>query len=360
MCRGISHNRAVPRPFPELLHPIIQAPLSGGPSTPELAAAVSETGGLGFLALGYLSLDQARGQIEQMRSLTTAPFGVNVFCLSELPVDQERLAAFARRLASIAAAHDVELGAARFEDDAFDSKVRVVAEERVAIASFTFGCPSPQTVDKLHDRDVSVWVTVTEVEEAVAAAAVGADALVVQGAEAGGHRATFSDADGRGEIGLLALLRLIARRTELPLVAAGGIADGAGVAAVLAAGARAAQIGTAFMRSPEAATSTPHREALARSGATRLTRAFSGRRARGIVNRFMLEHEPHAPAAYPHVHHLTAPLRKAARAAGEAELINLWAGQAYELAEERPARELVEKWAAEARAALEEARSRLG
>src|SRR5207247_5203170 len=113
-----------------------------------------------------------------------------------------------------------------------------------------------------------------------------------------------------------------------------------------------AQLGTAFLRAPEAATSAPHREALMHTSTTALTRAFTGRRARGIVNRFLTEHDAHAPAAYPHVHHLTAPLRAAARAAGDAESINLWAGQAYELAEERPAAELVERWAAEARAAL--------
>jgi nitronate monooxygenase len=147
--------------------------------------------------------------------------------------------------------------------------------------------------------------------------------------------------------------------TGVALVASGGIADGAGVAAVLAAGARAAQIGTAFMRCPEAGTSDVHRQALARTGPTRLTRAFTGRRARGIVNSFMREHDREAPAAYPHVHHLTAPLRAAARAAGDAGSVNLWAGQAHPLATERPAAELVRRWSEDARAALEQARQEL-
>jgi nitronate monooxygenase len=202
-------------------------------------------------------------------------------------------------------------------------------------------------------------VTVTEPEEAVTATQAGADALVVQGIEAGGHRATFADTDGAGEIGLLALLRLVSRRVDLPQVAAGGIVDGAGVAAVLAAGARAAQIGTALMLTPEAATSSPHRAALSGHVKTATTRAFSGRRARGIVNRFMREHEAASVSAYPHVHHLTAPLRRAAREAGDAESINLWAGQAYQLAEEAPAAELVRRWGSEARAALEQALARL-
>ena len=199
----------------------------------------------------------------------------------------------------------------------------------------------------------------TEVDEALLAARAGADALIVQGVEAGGHRGSFEDADGRGEIALLPLLRLLAGASELPLIASGGIADGAAVAAVLAAGARAAQIGTAFMRCPEAATSDPHRDALTRPSPTALTRAFSGRRARGIVNAFMRDHGAHAPAAYPHVHHLTAPLRAAARRAGDAEAINLWAGQAYPLAEARPAGELVSRWSADARVAIEQAGVRL-
>jgi nitronate monooxygenase len=176
---------------------------------------------------------------------------------------------------------------------------------------------------------------------------------VAQGVEAGGHRGSFDDS-APGEIGLLALLQLLRRRTELSLVATGGIADGRGVAAALAAGAKAAQLGTAFMLTPEAATSSAHRKALGGQAPTGVTRAFTGRRARGIVNRFMNEHRE-APSAYPEVHHLTAPLRAAAREAGDPEAINLWAGQAYPLAREMPAAELVREFADEARRALREA-----
>src|SRR5579871_3590016 len=194
----------------------------------------------------------------------------------------------------------------------------------------------------------------------IAAERAGADALVAQGAEAGGHRGSFADEDGRGEVALLPLLALLRAASELPLVASGGIAGGAAVAAVLAAGASAAQIGTAFMRSPEAATNAAQRAALAGPGATALTRAFTGRRARGIVNDFMREHGAAAPSAYPHVHHLTAPLRRAARSSGDASAINLWAGQAFALASEAPAGELVARWSEEARVALAEAAHRLG
>ena len=331
--------------FPALTHPIVQAPLAGGPSTAELAAAVSGAGGLGFLAGGYTAPDALRADIERLRGLTGAAFGVNLFVLAETDVDEQAVAAFAARLG-------VPPDAARFDDDAFGAKLEVVLDARPAVVSATFGLPPADAVARLHERGIAVWATVTEPDEAEAARDAGADALVVQGVEAGGHRGTFDDADGRGEIGLLALLRLVRAVTDLPLVAAGGIADGAGVAAVLAAGARAAQIGTAFMRTPEAGTSPAQRAALGGDELTAVTRVFTGRRARGIVNRFVREHGASAPAAYPQVHYLTAPLRAAARAAGDADGINLFAGQAYRLAPEAPAADLVRRWSDEAREAL--------
>ena len=179
----------------------------------------------------------------------------------------------------------------------------------------------------------------------------------MQGVEAGGHRATFDDG-APNDLGLLAALQLVADATSLPLIATGGLATGRSVAAVLAAGAVAAQLGTAFMLTPEAATSGAHREALAGDGATGLTRAFTGRTARGIVNDFQRRHTPHAPLGYPDVHHVTAPLRRAARERGDADGFHLWAGQAHPLAEQAPAAELVRRLAAEARDALKQAASR--
>jgi nitronate monooxygenase len=174
---------------------------------------------------------------------------------------------------------------------------------------------------------------------------------VVQGVEAGGHRGTYDDT-APVDLGLLAALQLVAAVTDLPLVATGGIATGRGVAAVLAAGAAAAQLGTAFMLTPESATAPAHRDAIAGTGATGLTRAFTGRTARGIVNRFQREHTEGAPLGYPDVHHVTARLRAAARERGDADGFHLWAGQAHSLAEPIPAGELVRRLAAEARAAL--------
>jgi nitronate monooxygenase len=329
--------------------------MAGGPSTPALAAAVSNAGGLGFLAAGYRSPDCLQADIAKTRELTSAPVGVNLFLTAETPVDCTGLIAFTTAIEPEARRYEVALGEPHFDDDALDAKLEIVCNERSPITSFTFGCPSPEVIQRLHERDIAVWVTVTEVDEALLAARAGADALIVQGMEAGGHRGSFQDTDGYGEIALLPLLQLIARASELPLIASGGIADGFAVAAVLVAGARAAQIGTAFMRCPEAATSDSYRDALTRSNPTALTRAFSGRRARGIVNTFMREHSAQAPSAYPHVHHLTAPLRAAARKAGNTDAVNLWAGQAHTLAEDRPAGELVRDWSIEARAAIEQA-----
>jgi nitronate monooxygenase len=199
------------------------------------------------------------------------------------------------------------------------------------------------------------WVTVTSPEEAREAAAAGADALVVQGGEAGGHRGSFTDRADVPVYGLLSLLQLVRAAVELPLVASGGIATGPALAAVLCLGARAAQVGTAFLRTPEAGTHPAQRDALATHEPTALTRAFTGRLARGIRNRFMAEH-PDAPVAYPELHYATAPLRAAARDAGDAGGFNLWAGEAHALAEEIPAAEVVARLVAGAREALAGAR----
>ncbi len=331
--------------------------MAGGPSTPELTIAVSGAGGLGFLAAGYKSAERVRDDIAAVRRATDAPLGVNLFLVAETSVDAEAVASYAREIEPIAARYGAALGDPRYDDDDINAKLDFVVKERVAVVSFTFGCPSPETVRRLQQAGIAVWVTITEPDEARIAAQAGADALVCQGAEAGGHRGTFEDIDGRGELGLLSLLALTRAVSALPLVAAGGIAGGAGVAGALAAGAHAAQLGTAFMLCPEAGSSAPHREALKRPGETTITRAFSGRRARAIVNQFVREHEAHAPSAYPQVHHLTSPLRAAARAVGDGEAINLWAGQAYALTQERPAAELIERWSAQATAILGDGRN---
>jgi nitronate monooxygenase len=340
--------------------PIVQAPMSGGPSTPELAAAVSNAGGLGFVAAGYRAPDALAEDLARTRALTARPFGVNVFAAGGAPADPAVVRRYAEALRPLAERAGVGLGEARFDDDGFDAKLGLLVEDPPAVVGFTFGCPPRETIERVRAAGAAVWVTVTDPDEAEQAVAAGADALVVQGVEAGGHRGSFADREDRVDFGLLALLALVRARVDVPLVAAGGIATGRGVAAVLAAGAAAAALGTAFMRCPEAGTSAPHRAALATARPTGLTRAFSGRLARGVVNRLQAEHSAAAPIAYPEVHHVTAPLRAHGRKAGDADVINLWAGEAHELAEERPAPEIVARLADEAHAALGQAAERLG
>lgn len=339
----------------ELEHPIVQAPMGGGPSTPALAAAVSDAGGLGFLAAGYKTAEAVAGDLRALRELTGRPFGLNVFAPPAAPAEREAVERYASTLCDEPGA----LGEPRWHDDGWEEKLAVAAREHVPVVSVTFGCPAPAVVETLQRSGAAVWVTVTTAQEARDAERAGADALVLQGVEAGGHRGSFDDG-APGDVGLLALLQLVAGASRLPMVATGGIATGRGVAAVLAAGASAAQLGTAFMLADEAATSAPHRRALQGEGRTALTRAFTGRTARGLVNRFLAEHDADAPAAYPEVHHLTAPLRAAARERGDPDGLNLWAGQAHPLVHEGPAAELVRRLAAEAREALDEAARHLG
>jgi nitronate monooxygenase len=339
--------------------PIVQAPLAGGASTPALTAAVVEAGAFGFVAAGYRTADALRDELRATRALTAAPFGVNVFVPGRA-TERGRYERYIEALRDEAGRQGVALGEPRFEDDAWEAKLALLEDDPVSAVSFTFGCPPAEVVARLQAAGSTVWVTVTDVDEAQHAADAGADALIVQGIEAGGHRASFVDREGAGDYGLLALIQLVRAHVDLPLVASGAIASGGALAAVLCAGAQAAQIGTAFMRCPEAGTSAAHRAALAAETPTRLTRAFTGRQARGIVNRFLREHSEEAPPAYPEIHHVTAPLRAAGRAAGDADVINLWAGQAHELASDAPAAQVVAALAADAAESLDAARRALG
>jgi nitronate monooxygenase len=339
--------------------PVVLAPLAGGPSTPELCAAVSESGGLGFLAAGYLPAAELDARVDRTRGLTRRPFAVNLFCPGA-GGDAAAVDAYAERLGPQAAAAGVVLGRPGTDDDDWDEKLELLATRPVPLVSFTFGCPDPDVVGRLRDAGSEVWVTVTGPREARLAEHAGADGLVAQGLEAGGHRGGFRDEDDGEGVGLLALLQLLRTTTALPLVATGGIMTGAGLAAALVCGARAGALGTAFLRCPEAGTSAVHRQAL-EDGAepTALTRAFTGRLARGIRNRFLVDNSAAAPSAYPQVHHLTAPLRAHGRSVGDRDMVNLWAGQAYPLADGIPAREVVARVHGEARAALARAQQRL-
>jgi nitronate monooxygenase len=331
--------------------PVVLAPLGGGPSTPRLTAAVSDAGGLGLLAWAYLAPADAERVLVETRALTKARFGVNLFTPVAGPAPESAYIDYVSQLRAWAEARGERIGEPRFSDDDWGAKIDLLVAEPVPVVSFAFGCPEPDVLGQLREAGSETWVTVTSPEEAVQATHAGADALIVQGYEAGGHRATFTDSPDPPLYGLLALLELVGAEVELPLVASGGVASGRGLAAVLAGGARAAQIGTAFMLAEEAGTSDVHKRALRSVAPTGLTRAFTGRLARGVQNRFMLEHAD-APIAYPEVHYATASLRKSGRERGDADVVNLWAGQTHQLARDLPAVEIVRQLAREAREAL--------
>ncbi|WP_406202940.1 MULTISPECIES: nitronate monooxygenase [unclassified Streptomyces] len=337
-------------------HPIVQAPMAGGVSVPQLAAAVSEAGGLGFLAAGYKTADGMYQEIKQLRGLTGRPFGVNLFMPQPEYADAAAVDVYAHQLAGEAAWYETELGDRDSgRDDGYDAKLAVLLDNPVPVVSFHFGVPKPDVLESLRRAGTFTLVTVTAPDEALAVQRAGADAVIVQGVEAGGHQGTHRDnpETDRSGIGLLALLAQVRETVSLPIVAAGGIMRGSQIAAVLAAGAGAAQLGTAFLATQESGANALHKQALTNPlfVRTELTRAFSGRPARGLVNRFMREHGPYAPAAYPEVHHLTSPLRKKAAASGDAQGMALWAGQGHRMARDLPAGQLVEVLAAELAAA---------
>ncbi|AEY89315.1 oxidoreductase [Streptomyces hygroscopicus subsp. jinggangensis 5008] len=341
-------------------HPIVQAPMAGGVSVPQLVAAVCEAGGLGFLAAGYKTADGMYQEIKQLRGLTGRPFGVNLFMPQPEHAESGAVDLYAHQLAGEAAWYETELGDPDSgRDDGYDAKLAVLLDDPVPVVSFHFGVPPREVFDKLHRVGTFTLVTATTAEEARAVERAGADAVIAQGVEAGGHQGTHRDLpenDGAG-IGLLSLVAQIREAVRIPVVAAGGIMRGGQIAAALAAGACAAQLGTAFVAAHESGAHPLHKRALTDPlfPRTELTRAFTGRPARALVNRFLREHGRYAPAAYPEVNHLTAPLRKAAAKAEDAQGMAMWAGQGHRMARELPAGRLVEVLAAE----LAEARTAL-
>jgi len=325
--------------LPDLLRRrIVVAPMAGGPTTADLVIAAGRAGALAFLAAGYKTPEAMAAEITAVRAATAEPFGVNVFVPGAPYRDAAALAGYLGTLGP-------GLGDASWDDDGFDGKIAALLADPPAVTSFTFGCPPPGVIRALQDAGSAVAVTVTSPGEARLAAEAGADAVCVQGYEAGAHRGTFGNDDAPGrDRGLLSLIGEVAAVTGLPQIAAGGIMGPRQVRAVLAAGAAAVQCGTAFLRSPESGAHPLHKAALAdpRYTATTVTRAFSGRPARGLVNEFIIEHSD-APPAYPEINNATRPLRAAAAARGDTERMSLWAGQGYRLAAELPAAEIVDR-----------------
>ncbi|MBB4103280.1 NAD(P)H-dependent flavin oxidoreductase [Allorhizobium borbori] len=329
--------------------PLIQAPMAGV-STPALAAAVSNAGGLGSLGIGASTPEQARAMIEATRAATDKPFNVNVFCHQPARRDAGLEAAWLARLAPFFAEFGVAVPAGiteiykTFLDD--DDALQVLLETRPAVVSFHFGVPEGDRIAALRDAGIRTMATATNLQEAEAIAAAGIDAIVAQGIEAGGHRGVFDPAANDERLGTLVLTRLLVRSSGLPVVAAGGIMDGQGIRAALDLGAAAAQLGTAFILCPESSANAGYRAHLksGRAASTRLTAVLSGRPARGIVNRFIeaCDGPPGArPAAYPVAYDAAKQLHAAASRCGVEEFAAHWAGQGAPLSRELPAGELV-------------------
>ncbi len=325
----------------DLDSPVVGAPMAGGPSTAGLAAAISEAGALGFLAAGYKSADNVAAEVEAVRAATSAPFGLNLFVVEPFEVDPVAVDGYRRSLEPEAARLGTYLGEPRWDDDHWQAKLELVLDLRPDAVSFTFGCPRPDVLRRLAEQDVLTTITVTSVAEAREAVARGAESLAVQGPDAGGHRGQWDQTSAPARVPLLDLVPAVTAAVDVPVVAGGGVADAADVASVVGRGAVAAQVGTAFLLADEAGTNPVHRAALTDPAfaQTDLTRAYTGRWARGLANRFMAEHTD-APAGFPQLHHLTAPLRWAAVSAGDGQVALLLAGSRHAKARTAPAAEI--------------------
>ncbi|GAA1878556.1 nitronate monooxygenase [Williamsia serinedens] len=325
--------------------PIIGAPMAGGPTTDDLVIAVSRAGGMGVLATAYRTPAQTAASVAAIRAAGVTRFGANLFVPESgvrSPEDTgplERYRDLLRdRIPGVEPGEIAPAGTAEY-----DETVEVVLAAGVPWVSFTFGLPSADVVDRLHARDTAVVVTVTSVSDAHAAVARAADVVWVQGPEAGGHRSTFDVAAEPPATPLHELLPAVRAAVDVPLVASGGVADAHDVTRLLDLGADAVGVGTALLLADEAGTSAPYRAALTDPAFTEtvLTRAFSGRVARGLRNRFHDDLAAHAPARFPEVNTLTGPLRRAATAAGDPHEISLWAGTGHQAARPGPAAAIV-------------------
>jgi nitronate monooxygenase len=333
--------------------PIVQAPMAGGPNTLGLVSEVSRAGGLGSIAAAYSSPAEIDDLIAKARAATTDPFAVNLFAPVPRQAAAPETVADAER---ILAPFRAELGLPPATPsspvvDRFDGQLEAVLRGRPAVFSFTFGCLTSEHVRALRDRAIVVVGTATTVDEALALEEAGVDVVCAQGSEAGGHRGTFLGRFQDALIGTLALVPQVVASVKVPVLAAGGIMDGRGIAAAMGLGASGVQLGTAFLDCPEAGTSVAHRRAL-RSEAGRktvITRAFSGRPARGIQNRVTAAFEGRDVPSFPDHQARTRDLRVAAEKQARTDLMQLWAGQAALLVRSLPAGELVRVLAQEMR-----------
>jgi nitronate monooxygenase len=331
-----------------LTRPVLAAPMAGGPSTPALVTAAARAGGLGFLAAGYKTPQAMADEIAAVAG-ASVPFGVSLFAPNPVPVSVPEFRAYAAAIAAEAARYGVSLADAGpvEDDDWWADKIDVLRAAPVPVVGFTFGIPEPGIIRALRRTGALLVQTVTSADEAKAAADAGVDALTVQAAVAGGHSGTLTPRRPLAGTPITGLIAAVRQAVRLPVIAAGGIATAADAGAAIRAGADAVAVGTVLLRADEAGTSATHRAALAdpaRAG-TVLTRAFSGRPARGLRNEFTDRYSDVAPSGYPALHHLTSGMRKAAAAAGDPERVHLWAGTGYRHATAEPAAAILERLA---------------
>jgi nitronate monooxygenase len=341
-------------------HPIIQAPLAGFQDW-ALAAAVSEAGGLGSLPCAMLSADKMREEVGKIRVRTRKPFNLNFFCHQPPRADNAREAAWRDRLTPYYKEFGIDpnepsKAAARTPFDA--ALCDAAVDIKPAVASFHFGLPEPALFKRVKNAGCVVLASATTVAEARWLEKRGADAIIAQGVEAGGHRGMFLSDDISTQVGTMALVPQVADAVKLPVIAAGGIADARGIVAAFALGASGVQIGSAFLHCPEAKISAPHRAALksAHDDGTALTNLVTGRPARGFVTRLMREHGPMSDVVpeFPLAAIALAPLRAKAEAEGKGDFSPLWSGEAAALGRELPAAEVLKAFAQESIARMRE------
>jgi NAD(P)H-dependent flavin oxidoreductase YrpB (nitropropane dioxygenase family) len=325
--------------------PVVAAPMAGGATTPDLVAAVTAAGGFGFLAAGYRTAEAMTADIAALRALGVTDFGMNLFVPSPSGIDESTFRAYADAIQPDAARYGLDLSAEplREDDDQWRQKVDALLADPVPLVSFTFGVPPESDLRALQGVGTRVLVTVTTVEEALAAQAARVDGLVVQGSAAGGHSGTHDPRREVVDVRTEDVVREVVTATGLPVVAGGGVDGPDTVRRLLEAGAQAVAVGTLLLRTDESGASPVHKDALVdpRFAQTVITKAFTGRPARGLRNAFIDAHEEEAPYGYPAIHHLTRGMRQAAARAGDPDRLHLWAGTGHRSARTGPAADVI-------------------
>ncbi|MED3960874.1 nitronate monooxygenase [Niallia taxi] len=333
-------------------YPIIQAPMAGGITTSKLVAEVSETGALGMIGAGYLTPYQLKNQIDEIRSLTSKPFGVNLFVPQKFEVNTQDVNSVNQILDAI----NKELNVTYTEDlvlpnfleeyEKFNEQIKIIIDMNIPVCSFTFGIPSKEIVASLQNANIIVIGTATTAEEAMEVEKSGIDIIVAQGAEAGGHRGSFIDESEDSLIGLMSLVPQVADTVSKPVVAAGGIMDGRGLMASICLGAVGVQMGTAFLTCDESGAHYVHKNAILNSteNQTVLTRSFSGKWSRGIRNKFILDMRAYENIfpVYPVQNNLTQLIRKASSLQNNKNYMSLWSGQSPRLAKRHTVKSLIQ------------------